>query len=102
MLTVDEYGNKHQPEVAIKMANLWEKKIGSDVSHNRKPGHDRKKTSPTTVVNSSGAEVGGGITLSKAGDLRASSKPKKTKTKEVVKSGLDSSAFKKCHEFLFQ
>lgn len=71
------------------MANLWEQKIGSDVTHGAKLGRNAPKTSPTTVLNSTEADVAGrGIALTKAGSAQASGELTKRNTKEIVKSEL--------------
>lgn len=41
IVTKDEYQNKHERDIAVKMANLWEEKIGSETKH-----------SPRTVLGS--------------------------------------------------
>lgn len=86
---VEEYGNKHAPEIATKMTNLWEKKIGSKTEHERKGGSSAKKSSPTTVVNSSGTSVGVGVALPEAGSEQASNQLRKVNTKEIVQSAFD-------------
>lgn len=57
---VAEYANKHEKDIAVKMANLWEGKIGSD-----------KKHSPRTVVSSTekAVEPQETVSLTKAGTI---------------------------------
>lgn len=87
---VDEYGNKHVPEITSKMANLWEKKIGSDAVHEQKGESSAKKPSPTTVLNSSDTSVGKGVALTEAGSEQASNQLRKINTKDIVQSAFDS------------
>lgn len=85
-ITKDEYGNKHEPEITKKLANEWEKKIGSDTVHNGKLGSAGKKGSPTTVLNSSKASAGKRVELTPAGTAQASKQGQSANTKEIVKN----------------
>lgn len=33
LMNAGEYANKHEKNIAVNMANLWERKIGSDKTH---------------------------------------------------------------------
>ncbi|PXF43884.1 hypothetical protein BWQ96_06350 [Gracilariopsis chorda] len=60
--TKAEYGDKHEKPVTSKIANIWERRIGSDVVHD---------ASPSSVVKSSGSEVSRGPNLTSAGSQKA-------------------------------
>lgn len=76
----DEYGNRHQKDIAVKMANEWERRIGTETVH---------QSSPTTVVNSSRgtSQARNEVHLTKAG-VKPASELKKVGSKAVKEGHL--------------
>lgn len=71
-----EYGDKYGKPTTSKIANMWERRIGSDVVHD---------ASPSSVVKSSGSEVSRGPNLTSAGSQKAFGRKN---TIEIVKGKL--------------
>lgn len=74
--TKGEYADKHERHIATKMANMWEEKIGSDMTHSPRTIQD---SSPGRKDNKAGAQ----ISLTKAGKASVAAELEKTSMKET-------------------
>ncbi|CAN8063406.1 unnamed protein product [Agarophyton chilense] len=74
-----EYTERRETNVAAKMANVWEQRIGSGKVHNNKPDG----SSPSSIVKSSGSDVNREAGFVHAGSRKPLSR---TNTEKIVKN----------------